>query len=217
MICKVRWPIGVMVLLALTAGVPARTITVTGEDCDEMAAISVEAPRLSWVMAPYPGMPMTHPTLFWSGSISLLMRYPVKDLIPKGQRVTKAELTIAPYYLAGTPEIHVRRILAEWGTGVCHQYRMTHPQKLAWAQPGCSGGATDRVAKDSAVFKFAKIGAQTVDLTEDVELWYTGAVANRGWIFTLEPNGHHCYVTSPYAPHYQGGKEWKLQITYEPK
>src|SRR4051794_10320087 len=105
-------------LLGLAAPLCARTITLTAEDCDEMASISALAPRLSWVMGPTPGIFNTQPTLAWEGRIALLMRFPIKDHIPRGQRVTKAELTIVPHYLASTPEIHVRRILAEWGTGV---------------------------------------------------------------------------------------------------
>ena len=205
-------------LITMTAALPARTITLTAEDADEMAAISPLAPRLSWVMGqPTPGVFNAQPTLYWSSPIALLMRFPVKDHIPKGQRVTKAELTIAPNYVAGIPEVHVRRVLAEWGTGVCHQYRMTYPQKLEWAQPGARGNATDRANKDSAVYKFAKVGEQTVDLTEDIELWYTGGSPNRGWIFTVEPDGNLAYLPSPYGPQVNGGKQWKLQITFEPQ
>jgi hypothetical protein len=201
------------------AALPARTITVTAEDADEMASISSAAPRLSWVGNPPrdTGIFGYDATYYWESRMTLLMRFPLKDLIPKGQRVTKAELTIAPTYIAGTPEIHVRRILTEWGTGVCHHYRMTYPDKLAWAQAGCRGNATDRANKDSAVFKFAKVGPQTVDLTEDVELWYTGGAANRGWVFTMDTEGTHAYLPSPNYPLAAGAKQWKLQITFEPQ
>jgi hypothetical protein len=217
MMPAILWILTLIGLLALTAELPARTIGLTAEDCDEMAAISAGAPRLSWTMGPNPGVHLTHPTLYWTSSIALLMRFPIKDHIPKGQRVTKAELSITPTYIAGPAEAHVRRILAEWGVGVSHKYRMTHPQKLEWAQPGCRGGATDRAAKDSAVFKFLKIAETTADVTEDIELWYTGAAANRGWILTLEPDGTAIYAASPYSPHTLGGKQWKLQITFEPR
>lgn len=215
---NMRYLLSTIGFLLLTSAASARTITLTAEDCDEMAAISSLAPRLSWVMNP-PGQGVfnTQPTLYWSHSIALLMRFPVKDHIPKGQRVTKAELTIAPNYIAGTPEVHVRRLVTEWGTGVCHLYRATYPDKLAWGQLGGRGNSTDRHNKDSAVFKFAKVGEQTVDVTEDVELWYTGAVANRGWIMTLEPEGHIAYFSSPYTPQTAGAKTWKLQITFEPQ
>jgi hypothetical protein len=149
--------------------------------------------------------------------MTFLIRFPIKDHVPKGQRVTKAELSIAPNYVATAPEIHVRRILAEWGTGVCHDYRMTHPKKVEWNQPGGRGNSTDRANKDSAVFKFLKVGEQTADVTEDVELWYTGGANNRGWIMTLEPEGHVAYIGSPHPFHAAGAKTWKLQVTFEPQ
>jgi hypothetical protein len=209
----------VILVLTLTTSLPARTIAVTAEDCDQIAAISAHAPRLSWVMLPPSnGVFNTQPQLQWYSKIAVLMRLPFNEIIPKGQRVTKAELTLTPTYLAGgEPKVHVRRILAEWGAGVCHQYRIAHPEKIEWTQPGARGAATDRAAKDSAVFKWAKIAPQTVDLTEDVELWYTGAAANRGWILTMDTDGQHVYMPSPYAPHTSGGKQWKWQITYEPQ
>jgi hypothetical protein len=209
----------VFLLLATVAPLPARTITLTAEDCDQMAAISADAPRLSWAMTPsVNGVFNAQPEVRWNSKIGVLMRFPFNDLIPKGQRVTKAELTLTATFLdAREPKVTVRRLLAEWGTGVCHQYRIASPFKVEWTQAGGRGAATDRAAKDSAVFKWTQKGPQTVDLTEDVELWYTGAAANRGWIFTMETAGEHVYVPSPYAPHAGGGKQWKLQLTYEPK
>ncbi len=203
----------------MTGSLWARTITLTAEDADEMASISSAAPRLSWVMGPAnnPTIFNTQPTLYWHSQIALLMRFPIKDQIPKGQRITKAELTIVPNYVAGNSNVQVRRLLAEWGPGVCHQYRMTYPKKLEWTQPGGKGGATDRAAKDSAVFKITKVGEYTVDVTEDIELWYTGGAVNRGWIFTHESDQGVFYISSPYSPQVNGGKQWKLQITFEPQ
>jgi hypothetical protein len=210
--------ISAWILLLLTAPLPARTITLTAEDCDQMAAISSQAPRLSWAITqPGPGVFNTQPDLQWNSNIAVLLRFPFTEKIPTGQRITKADLTLNPSYLAGAPELHVRRILAEWGTGVCHQYRMMYPQKLEWTQPGGRGAATDCHTRSSAVFKFAKVVEHTVDLTEDVELWYTGAATNRGWILTIENPGTHVYLPSPYSPITGGSKHWKLQITFEPK
>jgi hypothetical protein len=215
-----RWLLCLILILAPVFSLPARTIALTAEDCDEMAVISAQAPKLSWAVPAQGGGGQynTQPTLLWNSNMAVLMRFPFADLIPKGQRVTKAEMTIAPNYTAGPQgEVHVRRILVEWGHGVCHQYRMVRPQKIEWTQPGCRGAATDRANKDSAVFKIVKLGENTVDVTEDIELWYTGAVANRGWILNLEPEGAHIYLPSPYGPHGNTGKQWKLQITFEPK
>lgn len=195
----------------------ARTITLTADDADEMASISPLAPRLSWVMGPQPGVFNTQPTLYWESRIALLMRFPITDHVPKGQRVTKAELTIIPNYVAGAVNIQVRRLLAEWGTGVCQQYRMTYPKKVEWNQPGGRGAGTDRTAKDTAMFKIIKVGEHAVDVTEDIELWYTGGAPNRGWIFTHERDVGIAYFASPYAPQTAGAKTWKLQLTFEPQ
>lgn len=207
-----------LLVLATARNAQARTITLTAEDCNQMAAISALAPRLSWALSQqHPGVFYTQPQIYWNSNIALLMRFPIAETIPKGQRVTKAELSIHPTYVAGLASIHVRRVVAEWGPGVCHQYRMTYPKKVEWAQSGGRGAATDRTDKDSAVYKIAKIGGEfTVDLTEDIELWYTGGVPNRGWIFVMN-EGSHVYLPSPYAPQGGGGKQWKLQITFEPQ
>ena len=184
-----------------------------------MACISALTPRLSWALCPQgAGIYYTQPTFMWNSNIALLMRFPITEAIPKGQRVTRAEFTLWPQYIGGTAEahIHMRRILAEWGNGVCHQYRMVHPRKLEWASPGGRGASTDRANKSSAVFKVVKLVEQSVDITEDVELWYTGAVPNRGWILTIEGDNHHLYLPSPY-PSGANAKYWKLQITYEPR
>lgn len=143
---------GSVLLLVLASTVSARTITITAEDCDQMACLSANAPRLSWAMTtPAPGVFNSFPQFQWSGKHALLMRFPIADIIPKGQRITKAEFTIHPTYMAGTAaHVQIRRLLAEWGTGVCHEYRLTHPRKIEWAQPGGRGAATDRAAKDSA-------------------------------------------------------------------
>ncbi len=210
----------IFVFLALHGPLHARTITITAEDCDQMACISANLPRLSWAMIQSaPGVINSQPQLHFGSKQGLLMRFPINDIVPKGQRITKAEFTIAPSYMLGTgASVHVRRVLAEWGTGVCHQYRMTHPQKLEWAQPGGRGAATDRVNKDSAIFKITKAGEYTVDVTEDIELWYTGGAVNRGWILTLERDGEVIYLPSPYTVGYLGGgKSWKMLITFEPQ
>ena len=208
-----------LILVGLAApALPARTITLTAEDCDQMAVISSQAPRLSWAIHAYsPGVYNSQAHFYWYAEKTILMRFPIADVIPKGQRITRAELTIAPYYISGVPEIHVRRVLAEWGNGVCHQYRMVQPQKVEWTQPGGRGAATDRANKNSAVIKIAKPVEQTADLTEDVELWYTGAAVNRGWILTQENAAAVPFLPPPYSQHEGSARQWKLQITFEPK
>lgn len=214
------WRCGlVLAVMSMGTALHARTITLTADDCDAMAVLSAKAPRFSWAgMLSATGVLNPDGQIQLYSDMAILMRFPIDKAIPKDQRITKAELTLEANYLAGTlTEIHVRRMLAEWGTGVCHQYRLTHPKKIEWAQPGGRGGNTDRTNKDTGVFKIPKVGIYTVDVTEDVELWYTGAVANRGWILTMEENTGPVYLYAPYGPHQGAPKRWKLQITYEPK
>ena len=187
-----------------------------------MAVICAKAPRSSWaVMNVGEGVYHTEALLLFTKDKALLMRFDL-SVIPKDQRITKAELTLPIDYLGGGKfDVTVRRLVADWGTGVCHTYRRTYPEKIAWTQAGGLGGGTDRHNKDSAAFHFepakSKLGEHTVDITEDIELWYTGAVANRGWILAIENGDGAFYSSSPYSPQYGGGKRWKLQITFEPK
>src|SRR5262249_4616777 len=152
---QVRKTVGrpaVAVLLVLLAVSPlaARTITLTAEDCDMMAVLSPQAPRSSWAATRLsPGVVDASQGLQMDQNMTLLMRFPLTK-IPKGQRITKAELTFKAEYLDGKPKMHLRRVLAEWGPGVCHLYRRTVPKKVAWAQPGGRGGATDLANKESA-------------------------------------------------------------------
>ena len=205
------------VLLAMLAGpAAARTITLTAEDCDRAAVLSEKVPRVSWAsFQAAAGVYDAGANLQVFRDVTLLVRFPL-DKIPKGHRITKAELTVKPSHVDGGPKLHVRRLLVDWGAGVSHQYRMTHPQKAAWAQPGGRGDAVDRIATAGAVLHFPTTAEQTVDVTEDVELWYTGAAANRGWIMHLE-TGHAVYLPPLYAPTGDGPKQWKLQITFEPQ
>jgi hypothetical protein len=204
--------------LALLAAAPAgaRTITMTAEDADKMAVLDARAPRLSWAaVRPAPGVYTAAPQLQLFGSMAVLIRFPL-DRIPRGQRVLKAELTLKAEYVDHPPGVTLHRLLAEWGPGACHLYRMTYPSRQAWEQPGGRGGG-DRANKASAAFDFRALGEYTVDVTEDVELWYTGGAANRGWILTSAPGGYAVYLPSPYSPTTGGAKEWKLRITFEPR
>jgi hypothetical protein len=195
----------------------ARTITLTAEDCDQMAFVSDKVPRLSWAgMQVATAAYNSEPSVQLFPGMAILIRFPL-DKIPKGQRITKAELTAPADYVAGTPQVSVRRLLVDWGHGACHLYRQTYPKKLAWDTPGARGASTDRAAKDTAVFRFEKSGDHTVDVTEDVELWYTGATANRGWVLMIENNSGPVYMPSPYGAHFGTPKRWKLQITFEPR
>jgi hypothetical protein len=207
----------VFAILLASGLLSARTIMLTAEDCDMIAVLSARAPRLSWATyQPNANAYTSAVRLHFLSNVSVLLRFPL-ERIPTGQRITRAELTMTASYLAGKPEVHIRRVLAEWGTGVCHQYRLAYPEKLEWARPGGRGSATDVAAKETAVLRLEKIGNYTADVTEDIELWYTGGAANRGWLLYLEPAGSAAYFAPPYSPLDGAGKQWKLQITFEPR
>ena len=205
-----------LLVLCVCGPLTARTITLTAEDCDQIAVLSAKAPRLSWACCQLaPGVSDTAHQLQMYQDMALLMRFPM-ERIPKDQRITKAELTLKANHVDNNPHLHMRRLLAEWGPGVCHLYRTTQPRKIEWKEAGARGVTTDRANRESAVFNIPSAGEYTKDVTEDIELWYTGAVANRGWIFTLD-SGFSLSLPSPYSPATASGKEWKLRITYEPK
>ncbi len=193
----------------------ARTITLTGQDCDQVAFLNEAAPLESFAVQHLNKgvFGINHQVQLLHG-MAILIRFPLQ-VIPKDQRILKAELTLHSQYNVAKARIQVRKVLADWGPGVCHKYRRTVPMKLEWSQPGARGAGTDRANKDSGVFAMAAVGNHTIDLTEDVELWHTGAVANRGWILSPEPNSGGAYLASPFAPNHDSPKQWKLQITFE--
>jgi hypothetical protein len=209
------WFLVPAVLVLATTSAQARTITLTAADCDQMAILSARSPRLSWAgIQPLTGVFYTYPSMQLFPDMALLLRFPL-DKIPKGQRITKAELFISPDYVAGTPRVSVRRLLADWGPGVCHDYCRTVPKKVKWAEPGGRGAGTDRTAKDSSSIRMDKVAEYSADVTEDVELWYTGATANRGWILMIDNDSGPFYAATPYGGDENSSKRWKLQITFE--
>jgi hypothetical protein len=205
----------VVLALAVAVPAPARTLVLTLDDCELQAVISAEAPRLSWVGYDYGGG--TYATVYIDlyNTRTFLVRYPL-DKIPRGQRITNAEWVLPVNLVSpGTEQrLYVRRVLAEWGAGVCYQYRMQRPKKVEWATPGGRGASTDRVAKPSAVLRITAAGDQVVNVTEDVELWYTRGAPNHGWMVHLEDDN----VLIRFAGPVLGGPgQWKLRITYEPE
>ncbi len=195
--------------------VQARTIVLTDEDCEHMAAISANAPRVSWAGVSYGAGEFLNSSIDITTKNSFLIRFPL-DRIPKNHRVTKAELTI-PYELESPPtgiRTQVRRLLVEWGPGVCHQYRQTRPERLEWHAPGAAGGGQDRAPKPTATGLLKGAGKHTFNVTEDVELWHTGAAGNYGWIITTDDPLGYLRISSPV---WQGHKQWKLRVTFEPR
>jgi hypothetical protein len=199
----------------IAASASARTIVLTDQDCDQIAAISADAPRLSWAAVANATAEYGNHVIDLTPKQSFLIRYPI-DRIPAGQRITKAEwivpfLQVSP---AAGVRLQVRRLTTQWGPGVSHVYRMVRPQRAEWHTPGARGLGQDRAAQATAVATFRGAGEQTFNVTQDVELWYTGAAPNHGWILTAEDADTWLRLASPFwgAP-----KGFKLRITYEPE
>ena len=205
-----------IVLLALAGVAEARTIVLTDGDCDLIACISADAPRLSWAGTPNATAEYgVNAVDLYPGKSAFLIRYPI-ERIPAGQKITRAEWLV-PYQIVSPPggaRLQVRRILKSWGAGVSHDFRMTRPQRLPWATPGCRGVGQDRAAEATAVVAIKNSGEQSINVTQDVELWYTGAAQNHGWMVTLEDQD--CWIRIG-SPMWSNPKGFKLRITFEPE
>jgi hypothetical protein len=204
-----------LLLPALVAPAAARTILITDTDCERMAFIQASAPRWGWGGQDIAAGVQSSAQFYMYADRAFLICFPL-ERIPKGQRVLKAELSFTSVLQTpGEQKLHLRRILAPWGAGVCWQYRSIRPKKQEWAQPGARGAGTDRAVKTSAVARTAEAGEKTVNVTEDVELWYTGAAPNHGWLLTMEDPDAYVLLSSPV---WGGGRgSWKLRVTYEPE
>ena len=193
---------------ALTAS--ARTITLKPDALDAFATLSESHPRNGWAAQE------AEPALFLSNlpvgtpGTSFLLRYSF-DQIPKGNRITHAEWII-PCRPPSATTVNVWRVIADWGIGVCHQYRMAYPKRIEWSVPGARGKSVDRATKPTGTGKFGPDAPQlAINVTQDVELWHTGAAPNRGWLLTFDSA---CILLSPT---HAERKQWQLRITYEPE
>ncbi len=140
---------------------------------------------------------------------SYLFRYSL-DRIPTGMRITHAEWTIA--HNISSAHVNVWRLLAEWGLGVCYDYRMTYPKKVEWSVAGAKGKSTDRATNPTATGQFVNGQLLNVNVTQDVEMWYSGAAPNRGWLITFD-----AFALLHSAVHDGHRPKWQLVITYEPE
>jgi hypothetical protein len=210
-----RWAVvGCLAWLACGTA-SARTIVLTDEHCDEIAAISAQAPRLSWAGVVLGQAQYGNYQIDINSQSSFLIRYPL-DRIPPGQRITKAEW-IVPHVLSYPPtgvRLQVYRALQPWGAGVSHLHRMIRPERVEWNTPGARGVGQDRAARATDSASIKGTGVQTFNVTTDVELWYSGAAKNYGWILTVDDQEAMVKMQSPF---WGGPKEWKLRITYEPQ
>ncbi|MDA1211259.1 MAG: DNRLRE domain-containing protein [Planctomycetota bacterium] len=193
----------------------ARTIVITDEECELMAAITAAAPRVGWAGISYGPGEYINSQIDVTTKSSFLIQFPL-DRIPKSHRIRKAELTI-PYDLHAPPtgiRTQVHRLLADWGPGVCHQFRRTRPERVEWKTAGAMGFGTDRAVKPTATASLKGAGEHTFNVTEDVELWHSGAAGNHGWLITTDDPMGYLRLASPF---WGGAKSWKLRITFEPR
>jgi hypothetical protein len=178
-----------------------------------MAQIAEEAPRSSWASAEVGTGVFVNSIIDLTPNRAFLIRFPI-DEIPKDQKITKAELSFGVSLAPNEQKIQVRRIIGSWGAGVSWQYRRTGAKKLEWAAPGAKSGGKDRVTKPTATARASGATEITLNLTEDVELWYAGAAKNEGWLFSVDAPDGFVRMTSPT---WTAAGSWKLRITYEPK
>lgn len=201
--------------LALCATVSARTIELTDFDCDRIAVISPQMPLSGWAASEVAAGQFSSSLLDLQGDRVFLIRFPL-DRIPAGQRIVRAEWIVPIDLIAGaaTTKLHVRRVLGPWGVGACYDYRMRRPKPVPWKQPGAKGIAADRAAQPTAVVNVVDPGEYTINVTEDVELWNTGAAENQGWLVTCEDPAGLVRLASPL---WTGQGRYKLRVTYEPE
>ena len=193
-----------------------RTFELTDENCVRIAVIASDAPRLSWAgLHGRSGYTTNVLALYNTDSrkTAFLIAFPL-DHIPDDKRITSATLSMyCVLWGQDKPRVEVRRIIGDWGDGVCHLYRRTHPEKVKWTKPGATGIGTDRARRATGLVQLSEeLGEFSLNVTEDVELWYWQGVPNNGWIVTLETKGEARF----YSPTHNPGS-WKLDVTYEPR
>jgi hypothetical protein len=208
----------VALTLLVAAPLSARTMDLLDEDCERVAVISAAAPRLSWACAEWPerGVFTTNLGFPLRTGHALLICFPIEQ-IPKGQRVRSAELTLPVWNADGPGRITVRRILGDWGPGVCHQYRTIRPKPVEWAKPGVRGIGSDCATKPTAILNVTEKGDKTVNVFKDVEMWYNGDAANHGWIISADDQNTSLNMKSPISSYPSGRGVWKLSVEFVPE
>jgi len=203
----------VAIIVCICGTAEARTIIMDASACDRMAGIAAAAPRLSWALREGKPGHFATSTVWLREDMSFLLRFPLESL-PPGQRIAYAELIVNVAAAHGTdPRFYVWRILSEWGPGVGYTYRQTVPDKAPWVKPGARGLSSDRGTRPTDIMRVETIGEMSINVTEDVDLWYSGTAENHGWLLTVEDPDVRVEFPSPL---WLGVSDWKLKITYEP-
>ncbi|MCX5659502.1 MAG: hypothetical protein NTW19_07235 [Planctomycetota bacterium] len=192
-----------------------RTVIVNDVDAvDRMACLCADAPRQSWACIEVAPGVFDSSNLDLHVSRSFLFRFDL-GMIPKGQRITRAELILPVNYIwVRDSRMYVWRVLPEWGPGACWLYRNAQGKPVEWAQPGGRGNAADRATRPTAIVTMSAPAETIINVTRDLELWYTGAAPNNGWMLSVEDTDVTVRLASPV---WSGRGTWKLRITYEPE
>jgi hypothetical protein len=204
-----RFLLSLACALFCAAPLHARTITLSTESLDAFAALSESNTINGWACYNYDYTRYASGSLGGGPQTSYILRYSL-DRIPKGMRITHAEWTIA--HNVSSAHVNVWRLLADWGLGVCYDYRMTYPKKVEWSVAGAKGKSTDRATNPTATGQFVNGQLLNVNVTQDVEMWYSGAAPNRGWLITFD-----AFALLHSAIHDGHRAKWQLVITYEPE
>ena len=88
------------------------------------------------------------------------------------------------------------------------------PKPVKWAEPGVGAPGIDRAISPTATINLEGIGEQNIDVTQDVEMWYTGIAPNHGWVMAIDEANTFLRL---YTPLYNGRGKFRLRITYEPE
>ncbi|HEY8665210.1 MAG TPA: hypothetical protein VIL86_01035 [Tepidisphaeraceae bacterium] len=210
-----RASLAAWLLLLAAAGAQGRTIFLDFHDFDQIGGIAEAAPRQSLAFGEGPTAAFSNGQVALTPQVRFLVRYAL-DKVPAGNQIVYAELIVPATNIGGTePRFYLWRMLADWGPGVCYAYRSARPEKVNWAKPGAGGIGSDRAAAPTDIPRIVQAGQVTINVTEDVEMWYSGAAKNNGWIFTVEDPGTIVILASPLWNPIPGS--WRLRITYEPK
>lgn len=198
----------------LTVPLQAGTLTLDAGQCDRMAVIDQNAPRLSWASSAIAGGEYSTTSLVLQPGRGFLIHFDLSQ-IPAGQRIASAELLVPVSGAGGSdPRFFVWRLVSDWGLGVCWDNSMQKPAKQAWAVPGARGPGLDRSLKPSAVVRETQARIVQINVTEDVALWQAKAAPQQGWMFTVEDPGTWFSFRAPF---WDAASQWTLQITYEPE
>lgn len=206
--------LGVCLLVLASTPLQARTITIDDRQITHMAVISAEVPLSSWVGSRSTLGVFTSNLIEMIPGRRLLLQFPLEN-IPQGQRIVSAQLTFdvtyAPY---DSQRLFIWRMLKPWGLGVNHTMSTQIPKPMPWSSPGADAPGVDRALTPTANFRVPGAGEQVIDVTQDVELWYSGIVANNGWVMALDEGNQYLRLASPL---YNAGPVFILRITYEPE